>query len=152
MNPPKTRRFRLCCAALLLLLCLIWGNSLLSGTTSGQISGGFSSWLGQFIPFLSPDSPNGHLFLRKAAHFSEFLLLGVTCTCLLRSIGKFHPLAALAACACTAGIDETIQLFVPGRCGALTDVLLDCTGAAVGVFGLTALLYIRRKKRSRSQV
>lgn len=146
MKPTQTWRFRLCCVALLLLLCLIWGNSLLSGTTSGQISGGFGSWLEKVLPFLSPDAPNGQHYLRKAAHFSEFLLLGVVCTCLLHSIGKPRPLLAFAACALVASIDEGIQLFVPGRCGAITDVLLDCSGAAVGVLAITALHLIRKQK------
>ena len=30
-------------------------------------------------------------------------------------------------------IDETIQLFVPGRAGMITDVMIDCCGAATGV-------------------
>ena len=30
-------------------------------------------------------------------------------------------------------IDETIQLFVPGRAGMITDVMIDCCGATTGV-------------------
>ena len=30
-------------------------------------------------------------------------------------------------------IDETIQLFVPGRAGMITDVMIDYCGAATGV-------------------
>ena len=33
-------------------------------------------------------------------------------------------------------IDETIQLFVPGRAGMITDAMIDCCGAATGVVRL----------------
>ena len=33
----------------------------------------------------------------------------------------------------SGSIDETIQLFVPGRAGMITDVMIDCCGAATGV-------------------
>ena len=53
-------RLWLCATLALLNVAFIWGNSLLNGEASGDFSGGFSAWIGQFIPFLSPDSPNGH--------------------------------------------------------------------------------------------
>ena len=37
-------------------------------------------------------------------------------------------------------IDETIQLFVPGRAGMITDVMIDCCGSTTGV----ALRYLLR--------
>ena len=40
------------------------------------------------------------------------------------------PLAAGIMVAC---IDETIQLFVPGRAGLITDVGIDALGCALGI-------------------
>jgi VanZ family protein len=129
-------------------ICLIWGNSLLNGETSGNISGGFSQWLGQFIPFLSPDSPNGHYLLRKCAHFSIFFLLGAEACCFFHMICKNKPLlCSISLATAVASIDESIQRFIPDRHGCLSDVLLDISGAATGMI----LLYLgytllKRKK------
>ena len=68
-------------AAVLLVLCFIWGNSLLPGTESGKISGGLLAWLKETVPFLK--GLTGHL-IRKLGHFSEFTALGFFLSWLLR--------------------------------------------------------------------
>ena len=129
----------LCGLMMAATICIIWGNSLLNGETSGDISGGFSQWLGQFIPFLSPDSPNGHYIIRKCAHFSIFFLLGAESCYLFHMICKNKILLrSIAIAAAVASIDESIQRFIPGRHGCLSDVLLDISGAATGMI----LLYL----------
>ena len=129
----------LCGLLMAATICFIWGNSLLNGETSGDISGGFSQWLGQFIPFLSPDSPNGHYIIRKCAHFSIFFLLGAESCCFFHMIYKSKILLrSIAIAAAVASIDESIQRFIPGRHGCLSDVLLDISGAATGMI----LLYL----------
>ncbi len=48
-------------------------------------------------------------------------------------------------------IDETIQLFVPGRAGMITDVMIDCCGATTGVvlrYLLRSLMYPKRPPRT----
>lgn len=82
--------------------------------------------LGEFV--------TNHL-VRKTAHFLEYTLLGLLLALFLHSSVKKHlrhfyiPLAlGLAA----AGVDETIQRFVPGRSGKLGDVLLDFCGVVTG--------------------
>lgn len=150
----NNRRLILCSILVVFTLCVIWGNSLLQGETSGSISGGFSAWIGKFIPFLSPDSPNGHYFVRKCAHFSVFFLLGLE-LCWLMGMLRKHKVAicALFLCAAVATIDESIQRFVPDRHGCIADVLLDCSGAAAGIalllLGYT-LLQRKKLKKERS--
>ena len=56
-------------------LALIWGNSMLTGISSEAVSGGVLALLGRFLPVLLTEA--GHTLLRKAAHFSEFALLGL---------------------------------------------------------------------------
>ena len=112
-------------------LALIWGNSLLPATSSSAISGGVLAFLGQYLPFLLTES--AHTLLRKAAHFSEFALLGLLyCGRHRLSKGETPPHLMLfgltAAC-----IDETIQIFTPGRSSSLIDVWIDASGFALGL-------------------
>ena len=111
-------------------LALIWGNSLLPGTSSEAVSGGVLAFLGRFLPVLLTES--GHTLLRKAAHFSEFALLGLLyCSRHRLAKGKTPPhlMGFGLAVAC---IDETIQIFTPERASSLIDVWIDASGFALG--------------------
>ena len=117
-------------------LMLIWGNSLLPGQASDSVSG----WLQALLRFL-PEGELTHTLLRKAAHFSEFALLGVLMGWMavlkLRS-PKFSLLGLGLGTGC---VDETIQLFVPGRASSILDVWIDFSGFAVGLLILTLGYY-----------
>ena len=112
-------------------LALIWGNSMLTGLSSEAVSGGVLAFLGRFLPVLLTEA--GHTFLRKAAHFSEFALLGLL-YCgrhrLVKGDTPFHLMGFGLAVAC---IDETIQIFTPGRASSLIDVWIDTSGFALGL-------------------
>jgi VanZ family protein len=89
------------------------------------------AFLGQFIPFLLTET--GHTLLRKAAHFSEFALLGLlygSSHRLSRGETPFHLMLFGMSVAC---IDETIQVFTPGRASSLIDVWIDTGGFALGL-------------------
>jgi VanZ family protein len=88
------------------------------------------------IPDLSTGLGGWDLVLRKAAHAGEFAVLGFL---LLRALGRELP--AFAAGIAYAATDELHQTFVPGREGAVLDVLVDAVGVAVGV-------YVARRLRS----
>lgn len=139
-----------CCSLLAFLLVFIWGNSLLPG----RISGAFSDWvkdgLNKLLPFLfsgTEDSIGGGL-LRKIAHFTEFAALGA-CFCwlyaMLRSKQTEQLILALLSGFMVACADETIQRFVPGRHGCLTDVGIDTAGVTAGI-ALFTIAYLIRKK------
>lgn len=76
-------------------------------------------------------------YVRKAAHMTEYAILSVL---LYVWLGKWQfttkkrMLLAIIAAALYAASDEIHQLFVAGRSGRLTDVLIDSTGAMLGVF------------------
>lgn len=112
-------------------LALIWGNSLLPGDESGNLSGGIVAWLGQFLPIFATEA--GHLFLRKAAHFSEFCLLGILTASRQIAGGKALTAGLTGFGLAAACIDETIQIYVPGRGSSLMDVWIDAAGFATGV-------------------
>ncbi|MFR3450545.1 MAG: VanZ family protein [Collinsella sp.] len=65
--------------------------------------------------------------------------------------GSEGVVAACVLCVLVSSIDETIQLFVPGRCGQVTDVLIDCSGAFIATFIRSAAVrWYRRRKYGRS--
>ena len=115
-----------------LWLAVIWGNSLLSGESSSQVSGWAGQLLQKLLPALSLDTEEGMHLLRKTAHFTEFAILGVLLLRLTGLIGQ--PVRSAALWGITAAaVDETIQRFTEGRTGCLQDVLLDSTGVLAGV-------------------
>ena len=131
-----------------LLLTLLWvavifSFSLQPATTSSEVSRGVGEWLVEtFAPFLSERLEAMpveqleflHTLLRKAGHFSEFFVLGVLAMLsVLQTKVRYRLLSALSFCALVAAVDETIQLFVSGRSGQVTDVMLDGVGALCGI-------------------
>jgi VanZ family protein len=82
-----------------------------------------------------------HFLIRKLAHLSEYAVLGLLT---LRAIKRSSPSIshrwswraagiALIIAAAYAATDEWHQSFIPGRTAALGDVLIDSTGALLGL-------------------
>ena len=138
----KKQHQKILCGTLIVLnLALIWGNSLLPAESSSELSG----WLQAFLSFL-PEGEFVHTLLRKAAHFSEFALLGLLMgwmSVLIRNRPNFSLLGIGLGTGC---IDETIQLFVPGRASSILDVWIDFSGFAVGLLILTLGYYYIEEK------
>lgn len=84
------------------------------------------------------------VLVRKSAHATEYALLAVSILYALRcndvQSDKANWLAWFMTVlyACT---DEFHQLFVPGRAGLLTDVMIDAAGAAAGLM----VIYLLQK-------
>ena len=83
------------------------------------------------IPDLGTGLGGWDLALRKIAHAAEYAVLGAL---LFRALGR--ELTALAIGIAYAVTDEVHQAFVPGRQGAVLDVLVDAVGVLVGVYVL----------------
>ena len=115
--------------------------------------------LGAFLtPWLTAlgIQPEGfHTILRKLAHFSEYGLLGVLWTMELwlgpHREKRRGAMERLSFCMLTAFLDETIQLFVPGRSGEIRDVWIDTAGAWTGIVITTCLVCIAMKFRNRNK-
>ena len=102
-----------------LILAFIWLNSLLPAEISQKISNMVQTILGV---------ESTQYAVRKAGHFTEFLFLGLFLSLLVNTVVKrikdrvfclsffavFVPL-----------MDETIQLFSPGRSAEVKDVWID---------------------------
>ncbi len=89
--------------------------------------------------------------VRKCAHFTEYMVLGILATHAFDFEGRrtFDVLLPTAVfLLLIPSIDETIQLFVPGRAGMITDVMIDCCGAATGVVLRYLLRPLMRAKKA----
>lgn len=138
------RHNRILLILILLTLFFIWGNSLMPASLSTRFSEAFQHFLQRISPDLAVGE-TGHGALRKVAHGTEYLILGAELWLYLR-LSLSQPLSLLALSGLgTAFLDETIQLFVPGRSGQLQDVWIDLGGFACGVL-LAVLLNVARKK------
>ena len=112
----------------------IWGQSMLSGESSQAQSDAVQGLLAALLGTRFVQSFIG-LHLRKAAHFTEYAVLGLWWNGwrLSRKPGRRKGSLFFTAGIVTAGIDECIQLFSVARGPAVTDVLLDCAGYACGM-------------------
>lgn len=135
----------------IMIICnilFIWGNSLLPGSVSGSISKFVSYVVYQVILGQPGSGSGGHGLLRKIAHFTEFACLGVFLSRFLYWSNK-PRLLALAGAFLVACCDETIQRFVPDRGPSFKDVLIDTSGAAVGMtLLLVGYAYVKRRKKT----
>ena len=90
--------------------------------------------------------------IRKTAHAMEYAVLGLLTAGIFadgRKSWKWRMVLPWLIAAGYAATDEFHQLFVPGRSGQISDVLLDSAGALAGVWIMTGLAKIRKKKWGR---
>ena len=122
----------------LIWTAVIFSFSLQSGEVSGDLSGSvLEALLGFFMPGVL-ESPEKlelfHLILRKCAHFTEFMILGVLSSIALKHMKVgYKSIIGLGYCVLIASLDETLQLFISGRAGRVQDVLIDSAGALAGI-------------------
>lgn len=122
--------------ALIVMVCFIWGNSLVPGEGSGNLS----QWVVDVIKsaLASLGLPNEwvtNFVVRKTAHFTEYMVLGLIAMQAFRPHRTTRALplfATVLTLVLVPSLDETIQLFVGGRAGQVADVMLDCAGALTG--------------------
>ena len=104
---------------------------------------------------LSPEekrlmAENIDFFVRKTAHATEYAVLGIL---LGLSMGDFTEEAyykrqyrPYLVGTLYAGTDEIHQLFVPGRAGLFTDVMIDSAGVLAGLLLLCVLKKITERQ------
>ena len=148
-------RFFLPSVLTLLWLCFIYGNSLQTGVESGEASGQVHHIMNMPFEFFGLGTPLSEYFIRKAAHFTEFFILGaLVCADLwcfsvltLRRRLEYSILvisSALPVCTALAACDEYLQGFVDGRGSSVKDVLIDTSGAFTAILIFGVLFYIVR--------
>ena len=155
MMKRTTPRLLISGALILGLLCFIWGNSLLPGEDSGELSGFVGTLLQKLLPFLDLQSELGMHLLRKAAHFSEFAALGFSFAWLYGMLSKkpyWSLVLPLLSGASAAAIDETIQIFSPDRGPSIKDVGIDTAGVITGTLILTGIYWATKRKDRKKQI
>ncbi len=134
-------------------IAVIWGHSMQPATVSEGESGRFLEVINKIIPAITNDD-NGMYIVRKAAHFTEYMILGILLS--IRFSMEFKGIVqrlsnpALTGLA-IAFIDETIQLFVEGRSGQISDMWIDFGGAILGILITLAIINNRGKGRYRGK-
>ena len=94
-------------------------------------------------------------YVRKAAHMTEYAILGLLSFTFYRGILKKEKrqfLAALLTAAVYAATDEFHQYFIPGRSAEVMDVCIDTLGASIGLAILFFTLKVVRKHCQKSKL
>ncbi len=147
----------------LVVMILIYYFSSENGLQSSVTSNGVTRWI---IKIIKPDfdslgktekaayfSRVAH-YVRKAAHFSEYFLLGLFSSLLVVSVlelfGKKNVLFFLIPIGFSflyAVFDEFHQRYVRGRAAQFTDVLIDTAGAFVATAFVALVFYLVKRRR-----
>ena len=157
MNKKRMCRIVLLTLLTLLIMIFIFCMSAQDADRSTDTSRGFlSSVLGevleQILPRLTEKGMENDI--RKYAHIFEFFCLGLS-SCLLffelywrqRHLFGKAGLSALLFGLLYACSDEIHQLFVPGRSGKFSDVLVDMTGVAIAVVLVVSGKAVKDRKK-----
>jgi len=163
----KHKKIRILLRVLIIIsVAVAWGHSMLPAQESSQESGFVLELLKPLLTVVMPEEMVTGLFIRKLAHFSEYAILGIEMTAYTALIfssrktnmtEKTDKKEALRLATNTlfggvavALIDETIQIFSPGRGPEIADVWLDVAGFVFGslIVALICFLVKRRKQKS----
>jgi VanZ family protein len=148
-----------------LMICLVACMTVIfmfssqNGAVSGNLSGGVTETLARIFidgfEELSSEKQKEivegmHFYIRKAAHFSIYAVLGFF-SCLNSGLyikrKKTAASASAGFCLVYAATDELHQLFTDGRCGSPVDVLIDFSGSLTGIAAACLLVYLIGKRR-----
>lgn len=123
---------------------IIFGFSNQNGEKSGSISEKVTKWTIDTNPFTKNLSDEEkqikvekmHTVVRKLAHFSIYTVVGILLMSLCMTYRlkmKNRFLISLIIGFTYASTDEFHQLFIKGRSGQITDVMIDTSGVIVGI-------------------
>lgn len=167
----RTRRAALWLVLVVVWLAFIWGHSLVPGDASRGESSRVMVVLRSAFQAAGVTSTHTMTFvIRKTAHFLEYLVLGLICgkartelmgqgrrSCFPASkartwqlsSGELRLVLLTVIVDCVAPVvDETIQVFVPGRSSQLRDVIIDLCGVLLGTILMATLRGTRARRES----
>ncbi len=153
----------ICTVVALVWVGFIWSNSAKTGEESGKASSQVHEVVNEVAQSVGIEEPISERTVRKGAHFTEYMILGLIVCADVLLISKLLPkpstkyraltsILTLPFCAAVAFIDEFIvQGSTEGRGPSFIDVLIDMSGVAVGTVILLAVFlivcYISYKRR-----
>ena len=127
------------------LMILIFMFSHQTGSESSGLSSQIVLWIQTYLHI-----PISEFIVRKAAHMSEYALLTLT---LIYGFYKNHypiqkiMIYSLIGTFLYACSDEMHQLFIGGRVGQFTDVLIDTCGGCLTIIFYDVLTKLKYKQR-----
>ncbi|WP_353894477.1 VanZ family protein [Proteinivorax hydrogeniformans] len=146
-----------CWSMVVLWMGLIFYFSAQPASESSELSSGVTEIVARAFGVFVPEAIIGfdtlHLLVRKGAHFFVYFVLGILVVNAFNVSGFSQAKSiylSFAICVIYAISDEVHQLFVPGRSGEVTDVIIDSIGAGFGIgcfLGIGKLLDRYRRKR-----
>ena len=141
-------------------MAIIFVMSARDGNESGDMSHNVGRLIGRiFMPGfeqMKEDDQEAYaenidFYVRKTAHAMEYTILGVLASlCFYYYEIRHYAVMGFLLGVLYAASDEIHQVFVPGRSGQLTDVMLDSCGVLAG--SLTCFLVIKRIRTYRSHI
>lgn len=135
--------------AVVVCIAFIWSNSLRNREASTEQSSSVISFLTALLnPSGSWDADIVEFIVRKAAHFSEFALLGFCLSGFRARCVSFPVLWLPILSIFCAGIDEGLQS-LSDRSPQISDVCLDTVGAVAGICVFFLLLRLIRSIRGK---
>lgn len=147
---------RILAVLLVLWVAFIFSMSSQNSTTSKNTSGGTIRAVLSIVPQFEnqPEEvqdevvDNLQYIARKSAHFLGYMMLGILVMSLLLQYDNLQhkALKSFIICVLYAISDEIHQLFVPGRAGQVKDVMIDSSGAILGIFIVLLIYNIRREQ------
>jgi len=120
-----------------IILVIIWMFIIfMMSSYDGNESSNQSGMIVNFIAnLLNIDNINVlSLIIRKMAHFTESLILGLLVVNMINNYNNKSILISIIICIIYATSDEIHQLFVPGRSCQLLDILIDTIGSVIGIY------------------
>lgn len=127
----------------IILMLIIFSFSSQTGSESSGLSSHIVTWIQTNLHLSIPE-----LIIRKGAHMSEYALLTLSFMYGFSknelSINKVY-LYSIISCFLYACTDEMHQLFIGGRAGQFSDVLIDTLG---GLIIITVIYLINSNKKS----
>ena len=145
----KTRKTYVAISWILVAICMIiiFYLSAQNGEESSDLSGSFVATILQYLNITVDEN-----VLRTFAHMLEFMGLSVLLFNATYATWekKITPIIAFTGTVLYAITDEIHQIFVPERAFQVSDILVDSTGALIGVTAsfviLNFLLYTKKRR------
>ena len=135
-----------------LIMGFIFSNSLQDSASSNSVSDSVASGVKPLVdPSEKIDLPQFQIIIRKLAHAIEFCALGASLGGLMYSIHRAEKqrcrvFMILFWALGTATADEYIQSFT-GRTSSVEDILIDFSGAVVGIILASLAVIVTNKIR-----
>lgn len=138
----------------ILIVAFIFYNSIQNGESSSNASTVVLNLINDLISSIGINFQFSGHFIRKLAHFVEFFSLGFFLMLMFEAFtGKVFSIIGFPMffAIFIPVVDEYIQIYSPGRTSSVKDVLLDFSGAIIGVIVVSIYFTIKKKYKLKNK-